>query len=173
MIQELEQQKMESIRAIADANMKVSEAKNLLFKLQEDETEYLVLREKKAMDRIQKVVDESQEILKQADQNHGQIKELLIGASQLVQDLLKFQQGLQGLFTEFDERNVEWEQKIGKQQDDLAEIQKQQSIQKVQIENDNKSLEKGRLKLSQDQKKLDSDRGTVERAIKRLKENRI
>lgn len=164
---------MESLKALSDVNIKISEAQNELFKLQESETEYLVTREKKAMDRIQKVVDDSQELIKEADKNHGQIKELLTGVSQFAEKLIKAQIDFHDLLAEFEEQNVEWEKKIGKQQDDLAEINKQQKVVQVQIENDKKSLEVAKNKLQDDQRKLDSDRGTVERTIKRIKQGKI
>jgi len=170
---ELEKTKMESIKAIADANLKVSEARNLLFKLQEQETEYLVVREKKAMDRIQLVMDTSKEMVKEADQNHLKIKNLGVEISEFVNNLLEIQKNFQDLLTEFEERNVEWERDIGKQQDDLVEIRNQQKVTLVQIENDQQNIALARKRLEDDQRKLDSDRGVVERTIKRLKENKI
>jgi|SRR6185369_14092070 len=166
-------QEMDSAKALVDINLKVSEATNLLFKLQEQETEYLVLREKKAMDRIQKVVDDSKEMVEEADQNHAQIKALLSGISEFVDKLLKFQENLTDLLRDFDERNVAWEQDIGRQQDEIASTRQRLKAEKVQIENDSKSLESARIKLTNDQRKLDSDRGTLERTIKRLKEGKI
>jgi hypothetical protein len=166
-------QEMESLKALSDINLKVSEAKNLLFKLQEDETAYLVTREQKAMDRIQKVVEESQCLVLEADQNHAQIKALIVEVSAFVEHLLRIQANFQGLLAEFEERNVQWERDIGKQQDDIVEIRKAIKIETNQVENDRKNVELARKKLTEDQKKLDSDRGTLERAIKRLKENRI
>lgn len=164
---------MESLKALSDINLKVSEAKNLLFKLQEDETAYLVTREEKAMDRIQKVVEESHSLVQEADKNHAQIKALIVEVSAFVEHLLQIQENFQGLLAEFEERNIDWERDIGKQQDDIAEIRKGLKLEKVQIENDLKNINVARKKLAEDQKKLDSDRGLIDRTIKRLKENRI
>ena len=166
-------EQMDSLKALSEINLKISEAKNTLFALQEDETEYLVARERKAMDRIQKVVDESTELVKEADQNHTQIKQLFVEVSAFAEKLIKTQQDFRGLITEFEQRNVEWEKDIGRQQDEIEEIRKKQKIEKVQIENDLQNISQARKKLTEDQKKLDSERGTLERAIKRLKEGRI
>ena len=166
-------EQMDSLKALSEINLKISEAKNTLFALQEDETEYLVARERKAMDRIQKVVDESTELVKEADQNHAQIKQLFVEVSAFAEKLIKTQQDFRGLITEFEERNVDWERDIGRQQDELAEIRKQQKVMSIQIENERKSLEQAKKKLADDQRKLASDQGTLERAIKRLNEGRI
>lgn len=161
-------QEMESVKALSDVNIKISEAQNLLFKLQEQETEYLVVREKKAMDRIQKVVEVSKAMVTEADQNHAQIKALLSGISEFVSKLLKARENFTGLLAEFEERNIEWEKDIGKQQDQIIKIHQQLKIEKIQIKNDKESLESARNKLADDQRKLDSDRGTLQRTITRL-----
>lgn len=166
-------EQMESMQALADISVKISEAKNLLFELQEQETEYLKNREKKAGDRIQQIVDESREMVKEADNNHSKIKVLSSGLSGFVGNLVKAQEDLHSLFEDFEERNVEWEKDIGRQQDDIAEIRKQQKIREVELINTEKSLSLARKKLGDDQKKLNSDRGTLERAIQRLREKRI
>lgn len=166
-------EQMESLKALTDINLKISEAKNSLFKLQEAETEYLQDREVRAMDRINQVVADSGELVKEADKNHGQIKELLTEVSAFAHNLIDIQENFNGILEEFDQRNIEWERKIGKQQDDIAEIRKLQKVEEVQIENDKKSLEQARKRLNDDQRKLDSDRGTLQRAIERLKNNKI
>lgn len=166
-------EQMESIKALSDVNIKISEAQNLLFKLHEEETTYLVVREKKAMERIQKVVDDSQEMLKEANKNHGQIKELGIGASEFLGKILRVQDNFHGFIVELDERNVEWEKHIGKQQDDIAEVRKHLKVENNQIENDKKTLIQAQKQLLDDQKKLDSGRGTLTRAIERLKQGKI
>lgn len=48
----LEKKTMEAVKALSDLTLKISEQQNLLCKLQEEETEYLIEREKKAMERI-------------------------------------------------------------------------------------------------------------------------
>lgn len=166
-------EQMESLKALAETNLKLSEAKNLLFKLQEEETAYLQAREKKALDRIKKTVEESRELVRVAEENHSEIKNLYIETSNFAENLVKLQEDFKLMLESFEERNISWEKDIGKQQDDIAQIKKEMKIEKLQIENDIKSLERSRQKLEEDQKKLKSDRGTIERAIKRLKENRI
>lgn len=166
-------EQMESMEALSKVNLEISEARNVLFKLQEEETAYLVARERKVMDRIQKTVDESHQLVKEADKNHGQIKLFAGEISNFAQNLLRIQKDFHETLEEFENRNIEWEKDIGRQQDGIANIRKSLKVESVQIENDKKSLKQGQKRLENDQKKLNSDRGTVERAINRLKENRV
>ncbi len=166
-------EQMESLKALADINLKISEAKNTLFKLQEEETEYLVLREQKAMDRIQKVVDESTELVKEADQNHAQIKELFIEVSQFAEKLLRTQESFQGLITEFEERNVEWEKRVGEQQDDITQIRNQFKAEKIEIENTKSSIAIAKKALAEEDRKIKDRWSEYDRAVNRLKEKRV
>lgn len=43
---------MEAVRALSDINLEISKQKELLLKLQEEETQYLIDREKRFMERI-------------------------------------------------------------------------------------------------------------------------
>lgn len=166
-------EQMESLKALSDVNIKISEARNLLFKLQEEETEYLVGREKKAMERIQKVIEDSQSMVREANENYSQIQQLLNGVSDFAGKLQKMQEDFQGLLADFEERNVEWERTVGKQQDGIVDIRNQLKIEQVQIKNDKETIELTQKRLIESQRKLDSDRGTLERTIERLKNNNL
>lgn len=169
----LEKEKMDAVKAIADANLKISEARNTIFKLEETETEYLVAREKKALDRIQVVVEESQEVLETAKRNFDEVKALGNSVSEFSRSLLLLLEGFKGLVDGFEERNVLWEQQIGKQQDDLVELKKGLKSESVRIENDKKSLEQGRNVLREEETRIRVKWGEIDRAIIRLKEGRI
>lgn len=166
-------QNMEGLKTLSEITLKISDAKNLLFKLQEDETEYLILREKRAMERIQKVIDDSGEMVKEADKNYEKIQELFNGISEFASNLVSIQEQFTSLFSAFNERNVLWEADMAKQQDEILDIRNKIKVDQIKIENDSKSIDIAKQKIKDDQRKLDSDRGTVERAIIRLKENRI
>lgn len=166
-------EQMQALKALSDVNIKISEAHNLLQKLQEQETEYLVIRETKALDRIQKTIDDSASLIKIADENYGQIKTFTRSIGSFIDHLTKLTDEYNQLIAEFEARNTKWEQGIGKQQDEIDWQIRHLKVQQVTIENDRKSLELERSKLVEAQKKLHSDRGTLDRAIKRLKEGKI
>jgi len=161
-------EQMESLQALSDLNIKISEARNELIKLQENETEYLVLREKKAMDRIEKTIQDSQELLQIANKNYGEIQEIARLIHEFTASLIKLSQDYRQLITTFEERNVIWERNIGKQQDELNIMKQNLTALQTFLENDRKGLELERAKLVDDQKKLASDQGLLQRNIKRI-----
>lgn len=164
---------MDTLKALAETTMKVSEAKSTLIKLEETETEYLVAREKLAMERIQKVHDDSAEILKQTQTNYVDAQALLATVSTAA----SFMDGAYTRFTEltelFNARNAAWEANCATWEAEVTKTKNQIKVEQVKIENGKKANEQMVLKLANDQRKLDSDRGTIERAVARLKENRI
>jgi Asp-tRNA(Asn)/Glu-tRNA(Gln) amidotransferase C subunit len=137
---EIDKEKMESLKALADINLKVSEARNLLTQLEEEETEYLVKRETKVMDRIKKTVADSQAMVKEADDNYSQIGELLQEITSFCSNIVKIQEQFNEILEVFNERNELWEKNIGEQQDNISEVRKQIKMHTVIIENDKKSL---------------------------------
>lgn len=171
--QNIDSQKMEALKALSNLNLQLSEARELLFKLEEEETTYLIAREKKAMERIQKVVDDSRSMLNEADQNYEQIKTLAVEIAQFIEGLSQIKGDFQKLIAEFEQRNEEWERQIGKQQDDIFETRKALKIQATALANERKNIEQARNKLADEQRKLEVDRGALKRAIDRLKNNRI
>ena len=66
-------EKMEALKALADANVKVSEVRGTIAKLKSEESAYLEEREKKALERIQIILDESESVLKEALSNYKAI----------------------------------------------------------------------------------------------------
>ena len=170
---ELDKANMDSVKELADTNIKISEAKNILFKLQGDEKSYLDSREVKALEVVQKVLNDSAELLKEAKGNYLEIHELCTTANQFVQFLLEGYAQFQNIVKDFNEHSELWEQKIRKREGDLAEVRRGLEVDKTVMANDRKSLETAKKQFLNDKKKLESDQGTLQRAIKRLKENRI
>lgn len=166
-------EQMESLKALSDVNIKVSEAQNLLEKLQKEEADYLISREKKAIEKIEAVVVQSQDLVKQADKNYSEIEKLRAQTTDLVAKLLKFQEDFTQAKDEFDSRNKAWEEDFDRKQLELVENLRKLNLQAIQIENDKKSLTLAQKQLANDQHRLETDRGEVERSIIRLKENRI
>lgn len=170
---ELKTERMESVKALSEINLKISEAQNTIFNLQEEETKYLTEREQKAIDRIKKAVADSKELFKEAKENHQAVKELSTGITEFSSKLLNLYQDFHITLEEFDLRNTAAEKYFNKQEQEIAEIRKEIKTEKIKINNDKKSLIKARKELENDQKKLASDRGTLQRAVERLKQGKI
>ncbi len=161
-------EQMGALKALSDVNIKISEARNILFKLEENETEYLILREKKAMDRIEKTVQEAADMLQKANENYTEIEEIAKLIHSFTENLVKLAQDYRTLIAKFEEKNLVWEKNIGLQQDELTTTKQNLVALRAFLENDRKGLELEWAKLVEDQKKLTSDQGLLERTIKRL-----
>jgi paraquat-inducible protein B len=173
MVQEIETQKMEALNALVQANLSVSDAKNKLVKLKEEEGAYLAEREEKALARIQSVLDESSEILMKIDTNYAEIKHIYQTVSSISAFLEESYTGLRGLRLLFDEKTQLWEAEIAKKEKNIEELKENLKVQTTFIENEKIALKNKEKSLKALERKLNDERGTLERAVARLKEGRI
>lgn len=137
----LSQEKMKIVKELADTNIKISEAKNILFKLQENETEYLEGREKKALHKIQEVLTNSAELLDQTQKNYESVHEFCKTISDYSDFLQDTHGKLQSLIELFNKRNELWEENIRKQDEESAR-------QKNIIKQDTKSIEEREKRIN-------------------------
>lgn len=172
-IQELNKENMDTVKELAATNIKISEAKNILFKLQEQETEYLEEREKKALARIDKVLEDSRELLANAKGNYEEIHEFCRTITSFAEFLSEAHTKFGGVLESFKERNDEWNKELDRQNAELAEIRKNITIERSLLANEKKNIEEARKSIEKEMKKMVDERGTLDRAIKRLKEGRI
>lgn len=170
---EVTKEHMEALKALSDTNMKIGEARATLIKLEEQETSYLEEREKKVLARIQKVLDDSKELLAEAQANYTQIRELRNTVSSVTDFLSKAYEAFMGMLKDFREKNDLWDNKVSEIEEGFAKIRQEINNDKVRIKNDREALERWEKSLDLQRKKIDSDRGELDRAINRLKEGRI
>lgn len=168
--QKVTTEQMTALKALTDTNMKISEAKGVLYKLQETETEYLIEREKKALSRIHQTIEDSRHLLDESKRNYEEIQELYRTAGTFLETVNKTYDSFQEIVKDFSERNQAWETNIGRQQDEIADQRKEIKADQVRIKNDQKSLEsKGKL-LENTRIHLESRQGTLEASYKIEKE---
>lgn len=170
---ELSKEHMDSLKALALTNIKIGEAKGTLLKLQEQETSYLEEREKKALSRIQKVYDDSKELLVEAQANYSKIKELLGTVTSFSDFLTKAYDSFMEMLKDFREKNDLWDHQVSTIEEGFSKIRQEIDSDKVRIKNDQEALDRAKRNLAVEQRKIVSDRGELERAIIRLKEGRI
>lgn len=166
-------QTMSALKALSDTNLKVSEARALLTTLQEEETGYLETRELKALERIQKVYDESALLIKQTEENYVEVNTLCSSVVELSAFVTGACQKFTGLKEAFDEKASEWEKSITEKEKQVAGLRTLAEADRVKIANETKAVERSKELVLQDQRKLADQRGALERAITRLKDNRI
>lgn len=154
-ITELEKSKMDSMKELADTNIKISEAKNLLFKLQEDETQYLVVREKKALEKIQKALDDSKELLDKTHKNYEKIHEFCQSVSSYADFLSETHKKFQEMLEVFKSRNQIWD---GNAKQHYEELARQRKI----VEQDTQAIEQREKQIKEAQEGLEKDRKRIE-----------
>ncbi len=169
----LDKEKMESVRALAETNIKISEARNTLSSLKSIENSYLADREAKALKIIAKVIDDSSSILKEAYANHEEIKSLSKTVSEFSSFLAEAHDKFRLLVTEFDQKNAVWNEVMRQKEEETTRIKQEIASDRVRIKNDQDSIRRREEILRQEKRKIDDERGTIERAIKRLREGKI
>lgn len=170
---EFEQEKMNSIKALADTNVKIGEARGVLEALKKEESVYLEEREKKAVEVVDKVLADSKEVLGEVKENYQEVKDLLNSASSFADFLKEAYGSFTGLVEKFSEKSAAWEEEVARQQKEFAGIRQQISNDQVRLKNDREAIEKKEASLLVEKRKIDDQRATLERAINRLKEGRI
>lgn len=165
----LNKEQMDAVKALAETNIKISEAKNVLFKLQEEETSYLEAREKRAMERITKNLEDSRELLAETQTNYAEVRELYRSASELSSDIVK----VSGIFGEFinsfNEAQEALDQRTNAHEQSVVDIGKELKTQKVVIENDKKSIQEARKSIENDKALVESRQQQLKTALEIIK----
>lgn len=164
---------MQSLKLLADTNMEISKAREGLSAIKKLETEYLAEREKKVIAHLETVLEESKGVVRQTKENHDAVKNLLTSAQGYSEAVLKGYEDFKQLVAAFEERDIEWERDTERTRKHLEEEKKVLSIQKITIDQGQEALTRAWEQLAKDQRKLAVDRGTLARAIERLKKNKI
>lgn len=167
--EEVTKEHMDALKALADVNLKVSEARNLLTKLQEGETEYLVSREKKAVDRIQSVLAESTQLLEETTKNYEVIHDLAKSVTQTAKFLSDAHRDFGLLIEEKDKHYEAWEGDIKVQEEGIVSLRNGLKVDLSTVESARKQVESDKISLERERKKIEDQRGTLARAVARLK----
>lgn len=169
----IETEKMEALKALADANVKVGEIRGIIAKLKLEESAYLEEREKKALARVQRILEESESVLKESLANYEAIHQFAKDTTELADFVQESYGEFKTLQTTFNEYTVAWESNISAKEKALSDLQKKIKIDRVQVDMDREAVRAAEKRVAIDRIKNRDERETLERAIKRLKENRI
>lgn len=161
------------MKALASTNMKVSEVQANLLKLQATEAEYLKQREEKAQARISALLERSHEIISRIGKNYSDVKDFSNSLSTFAGFLLEAQSSFELLQESFEEKTKTWDETIKAQEKKTKEVEKALLVESARIETEKKTIEQAKKKIEEDKRKIADDRGTLERAINRLKEGKI
>lgn len=172
-IQTIKTEEMEALKALADANVKVSEIRGIIAKLKSEESAYLEEREKKALERVSKILEDSETVLKEALANYEAIHQFAKDTTELADFVQEAYGEFKALQTTFHTYTAAWESNISAKETALQDLNKKIQIDRVQVEKDREGVRAAEKRVAIDRIKNRDERETLERAIKRLKENRI
>lgn len=164
---------MDALKALTDLNLKVSEARAELSEIENTKTEYIVEREKEAVERIEASLNASKDILRETRENYGLVSDFCNTMTGFADFLKEAHARFDEAVASFDESKVIFEAEMSRQENEIAETKKIIATERVKIANDKKSIENSKKTLEKTARKLEDERGTLERAIKRLKLGRI
>lgn len=159
---------MDSLKKLADLNIAISEANSKLDDIKGGETQYLKLREGKALKQIEELYKNSAELLDKTHKNYEGIHTFCNILTTYKGFLDENYQSFQEMLTEFEEREKLWDKQY---EEKVAEFGKQEKIikkDKEDIEKDKKDIEKANEQIRRDKVLLEDRRQTLQRSIERL-----
>ena len=170
---EVSAEHMKALQVLAGVNLTISEAKNSLTRLQEQETEYLVSREKKAVDIIKNALEISHNLVEETNKNYDVLNDfarnVATGASFLEEAYQKFQ----GLVESKDTFYEAWERDIKNQEETVTALRNNLKVDAVTIDAQRKALNALHVGLDARKRKIDDERGEIDRKIMRFKQGKI
>lgn len=164
---------MEALKALAETNTKIGEARGILSQLKAEETQYLSEREARAIEMIQEVLEDSEQTLKTAFANYEEIKKFASDAADFALVLTDAHADFQALQQTFNSYTASWQETIKSVENNLAELKNKIKIDQIQVKEDQAAVQRAWKQIGEEKRKIRSDRETLERAITRLKEGRI
>lgn len=168
-ITQVNNEQMNALKALSETNMKVSEAKATLIKIEETKQQYFKIREKETNERIDKILIESASLLQEARLNYYETTQFHHTTASYADAVKTAHETLLQNVKEFEERNTIWEQSMKKQEANLNEIKKVITIEKVRILNDKKNIEQNQKIIENDKRLIESRQEQIKSALEVLK----
>lgn len=166
-------EQMNSLKALADTNIEISKAKEVLFSLQETETQYVIDREKRVMERISRIVQDSGDILAQAYENYHETTQFYGTVSSFASFLSDSYDSFKGVVKSFDEKCEIWEQGMTTQEKSISDLLQTIKNDRIRITNDRKGIELREKSLAEERILINDMRSTIERETIRLKNKEL
>ncbi len=167
MVEILEQEKFVAAKELADIGVQIAAASAVLQNLKDETAAYLDDREKLVIERIQKVLKESNEALQEVTKNHDALKKYgadLTSFAKLLKEMLEEVKAYRATVSQradSDAKAIEmaWEK--------IAEVRNELHAARMVIEADRLGIDADRKWITEEKIRLADERATLERAIAR------
>lgn len=168
----LEKEKMDAFKALADTNMDISKAKNLLLELKGLESSFVEERGKKVALKVTEILEESRHLLSESVENYRKIHDFQEVTSSFSSLLVDAHEKFTNLLDEFNERDKEWEESVKKQLEEIGMIRGQIKSDQIRLENDRQSIERREKRNKEELILIESRQEQIKSALKVLKEKK-
>lgn len=161
-------EQMNALKALSETNMKVSEAKATLIKIEETKQRYFKLRDDEAKARVANIVAESAEALEQARQNYYETTQLYHTVSSFAIALLETSESVHGMVADFEREKLAWDISLKEQESSLATLRQEIDSDALKIQGEKEGIKRQLALLQIEKAKVADMRGTIEREINRM-----
>ncbi len=161
---QLEQEKFNTLKEIAEMQEAVSLGRAELRTIKAETETYLVFREKEAVTRIIKVLEQSRDALDEITKNHNELSLYKDEIKAFATELKNLSTDITDLFKDFNERMKKAEEDLDKYHELVSEKLKQTRSERIQIGEDRKLLAAEKADINKEKRLLADRRGALERA---------
>lgn len=165
----LDQEKFEGLKELAEIQENISLGRAEILKLKETTEEYMVVREQEAEERVIKVLKESREFLDKTTRNQEQLSRYNTELREYAQELAQIAKAISTLFKDFNTRMREADNDVKEYFDSFNELKKRIKLDKLNIQEDRKQLERQRVEIRDAWRLLRDRQETLEKGFVELK----
>lgn len=166
--QELEKLQMDSLREIADSNYLVAGMKAELLKLEDRKKTFIAERDKEVLDRVRKLLADSQALLEETKSNYTLVHEFYNGLKVFSEFIKGAGENLTKGIAEFKTKSDEWENEVKKQEEIIFELRKDLRIDQQSLERDKEHLKKKTSELKKERDYLEKQQTEIQLKLKDL-----
>lgn len=157
---------MDAMKVLGETNLKISEAKNILTKLQSTEAEYIQKREAKALEQIQKNLKDSKDIIDKTNSNYLKVKELNESVCSIVDYLDGVLSALNKTIETFDTVSSKFYDDVKSQKLEIENIEKALKLDVFQIQSEKKNIDRREKVLTDMKKHIESREESLKKSYK-------
>lgn len=161
----LDQRTMESMKILSETNVEIGKAKGILADLQATEATYLEEREKKAVERIDNLLTQSEDILARIGLNYDEVRQFANDVTTYVGFLKELQQKVLVAIESFNQKADTFDQYVAQEEARLAEIKKDLEVREKQMVIDKQSVADGLKRIKEGKLLINSRQQQITEAL--------
>jgi len=165
MIEILEKTKFDAVKEIADMTIQISGAKLALEEIKNAKNEFISEREKETVEKIQKIINDSKEILEQANKNYAEVHNLLNILTSYKECLDELNEKFAEMIGDFNKKDKEWKENTEKQYKEIEELQRQTKEDAEKVKREKDDIKKAHLQIKKDYQRIASRQAQIKSAL--------